>query len=68
MLELFDTPPVVADESNLKFVFSSLIGNAIDSLFDRPVRTLTIRTGSTKDELIFRSGGFRLRNSRSEPA
>jgi signal transduction histidine kinase len=39
VLELSDTPPVVADESSLKFVFSSLIGNALDALLDRPVRT-----------------------------
>jgi PAS domain S-box-containing protein len=53
VLELADTPPVAADESRLKFVLSSLIGNAIDSLLGRPVRTLTIRTGSTKDGSYF---------------
>jgi PAS domain S-box-containing protein len=53
VLELSDTPPVAADESRLKFVLSSLIGNAIDSLLGRPVRTLTIRTGSTEDGVFF---------------
>ena len=53
VLELSDTPQVAADESHLKFVLSSLIGNAIDSLFGRQVRTLTIRTGSTKDSSYF---------------
>ena len=37
----------------LKFVLSSLIVNALDSLLDRPVRTVNIRTGSTKDAAWF---------------
>ena len=49
VLELSSVPPVAVDESHLKFVLSSLIDNALDSLIDRPVRTLTIRTGCTRD-------------------
>jgi PAS domain S-box-containing protein len=46
VLELSDTTHVAADESLLKSVLSSLIDNALDSLFGRPVRTLHVRTGS----------------------
>jgi len=53
VLELLDTLPVVADESRLAFVLSSLIGNALDSLLDRIVRMLTVRTGSEKEAVYF---------------
>jgi C4-dicarboxylate-specific signal transduction histidine kinase len=49
VLDLVETPLVQGDEVRLKFVLSSLIGNALDSLLDRPVRRLSVRTGSTKD-------------------
>jgi PAS domain S-box-containing protein len=47
------TPPVQVDESRLKFVLSSVIGNALDSLLDRPLRLVSMRTGSTKDTAYF---------------
>jgi PAS domain S-box-containing protein len=53
VLNLAETPPVQGDESRLKFVLSSIIGNALDSLVDRPVRVVTVRTGSTKDFAYF---------------
>ncbi len=53
VLNLAETPPVAGDETRLKFVLSSLIGNAVDSLLDRPVRTVSINTGSTKDSAYF---------------
>lgn len=48
-----ETPPVHGDESRLKFVLSSIIDNALDSLLDRPVRMLHVRTGSIKDSAYF---------------
>ncbi|MGA2765301.1 MAG: PAS domain S-box protein [Spirochaetia bacterium] len=52
-LALAETPPVRGDESRLKFVLSSIIGNALDSLLDRPVRTVSVRTGSTTESAYF---------------
>src|SRR5208337_2097765 len=49
VLKLAETPSVQGDESRLKFVLSSIIGNALDSLLDRPVRVVSVRTGSMKD-------------------
>jgi PAS domain S-box-containing protein len=53
VLNLAEAPPVRGDESRLKFVLSSIIVNALDSLLDRPVRTVNVRTGSTKDSVFF---------------
>jgi PAS domain S-box-containing protein len=53
VLDLAETPPVEGDEVRLKFVLSSLVGNALDSLLDRPVRMVSVRTGSTKDAAWF---------------
>jgi signal transduction histidine kinase len=52
-LNLNETPPVQGDQSHLKFVLSSIIANALDSLLDRPKRTVSVRTGSTKDSVFF---------------
>ena len=52
-LALAETPPVRGDESRLKFVLSSIIGNALDSLLDQPVRTVSVRTGSTTESAYF---------------
>ena len=52
-LNLVETPLVQGDEVRLRFVFSSLIGNALDSLLDRPTRMLSVKTGSTKDGAYF---------------
>jgi PAS domain S-box-containing protein len=49
VLEIVETPPVQGDEVRLKFVLSSLIGNALDSLLDRPMRMMSVRTGMIKD-------------------
>jgi PAS domain S-box-containing protein len=49
VLNLAETPPVEGNEVRLRFVLSSLISNALDSLLDRPVRMMSLRTGSTKD-------------------
>jgi PAS domain S-box-containing protein len=51
--DLAEAPPVQGDEGRLKFVLSSIIGNALDSLLDRPVRMVYVRTGSTKDSAYF---------------
>ena len=53
VLDLANTPPVQGDEPRLKFVLSSIVGNALDSLLDRPVRVVNVRTGSTKDFAYF---------------
>ncbi|MGA2378713.1 MAG: PAS domain S-box protein [Spirochaetia bacterium] len=50
---LAETAPIAGDESRLRFVLSSLIGNALDSLLDRPVRMVRVRTGNTKDSVFF---------------
>jgi C4-dicarboxylate-specific signal transduction histidine kinase len=48
-LDLAESPLVEGNEVRMNFVISSLIGNALDSLLDRPERTLKITTGSTAD-------------------
>jgi PAS domain S-box-containing protein len=53
VIDLAETPPVQGDEMRLKFVLSSIIGNALDSLLDQPVRMVNVRTGSTKDSVYF---------------
>jgi PAS domain S-box-containing protein len=52
-LDLAETPPVRGDEVRLRFVFSSLIENALDSLLDRPVKTVRVSTGCIKDACYF---------------
>jgi PAS domain S-box-containing protein len=49
VLELAETPAVEGDESRLRFVLSSLIGNALDSLLDCRSRVVRVRTSSTSD-------------------
>jgi PAS domain S-box-containing protein len=53
VLNLAETPHVQGDEARLKFVLSSIIANALDSLLDRPMRVVSVRTGSTKDLAYF---------------
>ena len=53
VLNLAETAPVQGDEKRMKFVLSCLIGNALDSLLDRPSRMVSIRTGNTKDAAYF---------------
>jgi two-component system NtrC family sensor kinase len=45
VLDMKETPPVRIHRSQAGFIVTSLIGNALDALLDRPVRTLTVRTG-----------------------
>jgi PAS domain S-box-containing protein len=45
VLQLEETTPVLADESRLLFVISSMIVNSLDALTDQPQRVITIRTG-----------------------
>ena len=52
-LDLAETPMVQGDEVRIRFVFSSLIVNALDSLLDRPVRMVSVRTGCAKDACYF---------------
>jgi PAS domain S-box-containing protein len=49
VLHLDVTPPVSGSESRWRFVVSRIIDNAMDSLQDRMVRTVTVRTGVTND-------------------
>ena len=53
VLDLAETPPVMAEGSRLRFVLASLIGNALDSLLDRPERMLAVRTGSAENAAYF---------------
>jgi PAS domain S-box-containing protein len=46
VLELQETPPVLIHRSRAGFVLTSLLGNSLDAMLDRSVRTLTIRTGN----------------------
>jgi C4-dicarboxylate-specific signal transduction histidine kinase len=45
-LELSEMPPVKADPSQLEFLLTSLLANALHSLTDQPSRFVTVRTGS----------------------
>ena len=49
VLDVGETPQVQGDESRLKFVLSSLINNALDSLLDQPAREVCVRSGNAKD-------------------
>jgi PAS domain S-box-containing protein len=53
VLDLAASPPVQGSESRVRAVMSSLIGNALDSLQDRTVRRITVRTGVTNDCAYF---------------
>jgi signal transduction histidine kinase len=53
VLDLSETPPVMGDEVRMRFVLSGLIGNALDSLLDRPQRMVSLRTGSTEKAAWF---------------
>jgi signal transduction histidine kinase len=53
VMELAEAPPVQGEELRLKFVLSSIIGNALDSLMDQPLRVVSVRTGGTKDSAYF---------------
>ncbi len=53
VLSLDATAPAQGDEGHLKFVLSSIIDNALDSLLDRPVRMINVRTSSTQDFAYF---------------
>jgi PAS domain S-box-containing protein len=53
VLDLAETPLVEGDEARLRFVLSSLVNNAVDSLLDRPVRMVSVRTGSTEKAAWF---------------
>jgi C4-dicarboxylate-specific signal transduction histidine kinase len=46
VLELRGTPAVRAHRSRLEFIITCLVSNALDALLDRPVRVVTIRTGT----------------------
>ena len=48
-LELIESPFVLGDELRLLFVISSLVMNALDSLAEQPVRSVTIRNGRQLD-------------------
>ncbi|MFI5368438.1 MAG: substrate-binding domain-containing protein, partial [Spirochaetia bacterium] len=46
VLELKGVPAVRAPRSRLEFIITCLVSNALDALLDRPVRVVTIRTGT----------------------
>jgi PAS domain S-box-containing protein len=45
-LDLRETAPIVAVSSQLGFMLTSLLTNALHSLIDSPLRVVTVRTGS----------------------
>jgi PAS domain S-box-containing protein len=51
--DLVEIPPVLGDEVRMKFVLAGLIGNAIDSVLERTVRTIRVRTGTLEDAAWF---------------
>ena len=51
-LHLLETPPVPIHSSRAGFVFTSLLDNALDAVMERPVRAVTITTG-TADTTAF---------------
>jgi PAS domain S-box-containing protein len=53
VLNLAETGPAEGDEKRMRFVLSALVGNALDSLLDRPVRIVSIRTGNARDAAYF---------------
>ena len=48
-LNLVETPTVSCDELRLTFVLSSIIDNALDSLLERPLHMMSVRTGSATE-------------------
>ncbi len=46
VLDMPETPPVRVHKSRATFVLTSLLGNSLDAMLDRPIRTLSIRTGT----------------------
>jgi PAS domain S-box-containing protein len=51
--DLPEIPAVPCDESRLRFVFASLIANALDSLLDRPAPMIRIATGRVEKSVFF---------------
>lgn len=45
-LELLETPALRINHTQLDFIVASLLANSLDALLDRPVRVLTLRSGS----------------------
>jgi PAS domain S-box-containing protein len=52
ILQLEETPLVLADESRLQFVVSCLLLNALDALAEQPSRSITIRNGRRPDAVF----------------
>ena len=46
VFELQGTPAVRAHPSRVEFIITCLVANSLDALLDRPVRVVTIRTGT----------------------
>jgi len=50
ILELAESPPVHVDGKRLETVVSAFLSNALDSLADRPVREVTVRSGDVEGD------------------
>ena len=46
ILEMQETFPIGTHRSRAVFILTSLLSNSLDAMLDRPVRTLTLRTGA----------------------
>jgi PAS domain S-box-containing protein len=51
-LELSETPPVRMSETQVAFVVTSLITNALDAMLGSPRRVLSVRSGSAKEGMF----------------
>jgi len=52
-LDLAETPPAAGESSRVKLACSSLLANALDSLLERPLKLVNLRTGRAKDSAFF---------------
>ena len=52
-LDLAETPPAAGESSRVKLACSSLVANALDSLLDRPLKLINVRTGRAKGCAFF---------------
>jgi C4-dicarboxylate-specific signal transduction histidine kinase len=53
VLELQETPAVRAHRSRVEFIVTCLLTNSLDALLDRPMRVVTIRTGTGPHSAFF---------------
>jgi PAS domain S-box-containing protein len=55
-LELLDTAPLRIDSSQIGFIVTSLITNALNAVMDRPIRAITVRSGAASGSVFLEVG------------